>query len=244
MSKFKVYKKSIDIDYYVYFTKAYFAFNAYLKEQHSKSTDTDKIREMKNDVNISRKFASLVEDDKHFRDNLIALKETLSLTEIKNKDKVITFDRVKIGDHSIVKIFDESYHGVPYLVESIGKNKFKFMVKNIKSAHFEIENLESELNSISISSTQKFKVKALIERHCESYNINLSERIERLKSFKNLDNTDKTKISEDLYKGFIEILYKLRNALFHSEVEPNADVMKVYKFTYFILRKIIYKIPN
>jgi hypothetical protein len=72
----------------------------------------------------------------------------------------------------------------------------------------------------------------------------LSNEIESLKNFENLDNTEKNKLSKNLYKGFIEILYKLRNGLFHSEVEPNCDVMKVYKFTYFILRKILHKIPT
>ena len=47
-----------------------------------------------------------------------------------------------------------------------------------------------------------------------------------------------------LFKGFVEIIYKLRNALFHSEVEPNSDVMRVYKYAYFILRKLIKEIPS
>jgi hypothetical protein len=34
MTKFEIYRKLIDIDYYVYFTKAYFAFNAYLKANY------------------------------------------------------------------------------------------------------------------------------------------------------------------------------------------------------------------
>jgi hypothetical protein len=43
MHKFKSYRESIDIDYYVYFTKAYFAFNAYLKAKYPTLTDADKI---------------------------------------------------------------------------------------------------------------------------------------------------------------------------------------------------------
>jgi hypothetical protein len=39
MNKFKIYKESIDIDYYVYFTKAYFAFNAYLKYKYPNQND-------------------------------------------------------------------------------------------------------------------------------------------------------------------------------------------------------------
>ena len=52
MQKFKTYRDSIDIDYYVYFTKAYFAFNAYLKAKNPTLTDSDKIRKMKNDRTV------------------------------------------------------------------------------------------------------------------------------------------------------------------------------------------------
>ncbi|AXX87816.1 hypothetical protein AMRN_2101 [Malaciobacter marinus] len=56
MQKFKIYRDSIDIDYYVYFTKAYFAFNAYLKAKHPTLTDLDKIREMENRGRKNRKI--------------------------------------------------------------------------------------------------------------------------------------------------------------------------------------------
>ncbi|MFT4694110.1 MAG: hypothetical protein ACI8TE_001011 [Francisella sp.] len=68
--------------------------------------------------------------------------------------------------------------------------------------------------------------------------------LNKLEKYESIDRSDAKDMTEKLYKGFIEILYKLRNALFHSEVEPNKDVMKVYKLTYFILRKIIHKIPT
>ncbi|WP_424686775.1 MAG: hypothetical protein ACNI3H_01570 [Halarcobacter ebronensis] len=244
MQKFKIYRDSIDIDYYVYFTKAYFAFNAYLKAKHPTLTDLDKIREMKNDITVSRKFKSLVEDGKHFRDDLIALKENLNSTVIKNNNEIITFDRVKIGDHNVVEIFNESYNGVAYFIKAIDNDLFTFKVKDTQPNPFKIEQLEETLNSISITTTQKSKVRALITEHVENYNINLSNEIEILRNFNDLTNTEKAKLCENLYKGFIEILYKLRNGLFHSEVEPNSDVMKVYKFTYFILRKILHEIPT
>ncbi len=44
-----MYRGSIEIDYYIYFTKAYFAFNAYLKEKYPKNTDIDKIKKIKED---------------------------------------------------------------------------------------------------------------------------------------------------------------------------------------------------
>jgi len=58
MTKFGEYKKSIDIDYYVYFTKAYFAFNAYLKAQYPDNNDREKINNIKDDIVILSKFKS------------------------------------------------------------------------------------------------------------------------------------------------------------------------------------------
>lgn len=228
----------------MYFTKAYFAFNAYLKAKHPTLSDLDKIREMKNDITVLRKFDALVENGKHFRDDLVQLREKLNSTVIKNNNEIITFNRVKIGDHKVVEIFNESYNGVHYFIKAVPSDCFVFTVKTTQSTSFKIEDLESVLEEINISATQKSKVKALINGHVESYNINLSNEIEILRNYHNLNNTEKRKVSENLYKGFIEILYKLRNALFHSEVEPNGDVMKVYKYTYFILRKILHEIPT
>ena len=62
--------------------------------------------------------------------------------------------------------------------------------------------------------------------------------------YNELSRSEQQELLTKLYKGFIVIVYNLRNALFHSEVEPNSDVMRVYKFAYFILRKIIKEIPS
>ena len=94
-----------------------------------------------------------------------------------------------------------------------------------------------------LSQTQKDKVELEIEQYIASYSVNLELDIEKLPNIDSLDTQEKNQIIDRLYKGFIEIIYLLRNSLFHSEVEPNSDVMKVYKFAYFILRKILHEIP-
>lgn len=44
---------------------------------------------------------------------------------------------------------------------------------------------------------------------------------------------------ETIAKGLIEILYNLRNALFHGEVNPSQEVQKIYKEAYLILLNLI-----
>ena len=100
-----------------------------------------------------------------------------------------------------------------------------------------------KLNESNLSPTQKDKVKDEINQYVTSYSVNLELDIEKLLNIDNLDTQEENQIIDRLYKGFIEIIYLLRNSLFHSEVEPNSDVMKVYKFAYFIFRKILHEIP-
>lgn len=40
-------------------------------------------------------------------------------------------------------------------------------------------------------------------------------------------------------QGLISVFYKLRNALFHGEINPNDDANKVYGAAYHLLRRVI-----
>lgn len=44
---------------------------------------------------------------------------------------------------------------------------------------------------------------------------------------------------EKIAKGLIEILYNLRNVLFHGEINPSPEVQKIYKEAYYILYPLI-----
>jgi hypothetical protein len=244
MNKFKVYKEAIDIDYYAYFTKAYFAFNAYLKAQYPDDSDRDKIKKMKDNGIIESKFKQLIESERHFKDDLLSLKSTLETALIKNQEEYIFCSKVKIYDHEQKALFCESYCGVSYDVRSINGEKFTCTVRDISSNPFKYEELEDILSSLSISHTQKDKVKDVINGYVASYSVDLSNDIASLETLTDLTRTQQDEIIKRMYRGYIEIIYSLRNALFHSEVEPNNEVMKVYKFAYFILRKIVHKIPT
>jgi hypothetical protein len=52
-------------------------------------------------------------------------------------------------------------------------------------------------------------------------------------NFHFIQDTDK------LCKGIIEIIYNLRNVLFHGEIIPDSDTNKVYEPAYQILHTLI-----
>lgn len=244
MSKFKTYRESIDIDYYVYFTKSYFAFNAYLKEKYPSLTDKDQIAKMQTNTTIINKFEHLVNSGKHFKDDLISLQDIIIATKIMNNGKLVNLSEVKIGKHEVGEIFNEKYNRIKYYIRAIDGGKFTFKVKNKQSKPFLYEDLEANLQKVKITSTQRQKVKSEIIGFASRYILDFSKEIDKLNKFNEYESVDQSGIVKNIYQGYMAILYKLRNALFHSEVEPDEDVMKVYKFAYFTLRKIIHKIPT
>ena len=243
MTKFEIYRKLIDIDYYVYFTKAYFAFNAYLKAKYPDYNDREKIEQVKNNSILKTKFTNLLNEGKHFKDDLASLRTALHNAQIKNQEKFILFTEVKINQHEERELFNNAFNRVRYFIKSLNGEKFTFTVNGYNSQPFKYEELETQLRESGLSQTQKDKVELEIEQYIASYSVNLELDIEKLPNIDSLDTQEKNQIIDRLYKGFIEIIYLLRNSLFHSEVEPNSDVMKVYKFAYFILRKILHEIP-
>ncbi|MBC8334314.1 MAG: hypothetical protein ISR59_10850 [Anaerolineales bacterium] len=45
--------------------------------------------------------------------------------------------------------------------------------------------------------------------------------------------------AETLAKGVIEVLYLLRNSLFHGEIVPNNDAQHIYAAAYHILHELV-----
>ena len=56
------------------------------------------------------------------------------------------------------------------------------------------------------------------------------------------DTTNSSCYSIYIVKALIEILYQLRNVLFHGELVPNKGAQNVYKEAYLILKMILEKI--
>jgi len=186
----------------------------------------------------------LINSGKHFSDDLLSLKNSLDTALIKNQDEYILFNKVMVYNHRREILFKESYRTISYDIRAIDGEKFTFNVNGQNPNPFKFDELETILENITLSIPQQTKIENEINGFVASYSIDLTSDIEALSTLNTLSRAEQDKLLLKLYRGFIEILYTLRNSLFHSEVIPNNDVMKVYKFAYFILRKILHKIPT
>lgn len=237
MSYFDDYKKQMEIDYYIYFSKAYFAFNHYLKRQFSHyNDDRARINEAKKRSDLSKKFTKLLEKDTGaFARNLLHLHQALSSDSICNNGVAINFKNVEINSYYEHDLMKEKHKKIHYFVKMHNNGKFTISCggKNFTCTY---EELEQELKSEIQNPYQESRIKSVIDQEIYSYVKDIGKIIIRLEKSKTMENEE----CIDLYKGFIEIVYMLRNALFHSEINPsNKETKEAYEKAYFLLRDFI-----
>jgi hypothetical protein len=136
-----------------------------------------------------------------------------------------------------------------YIINKSGSNKFSY----IQPDGFDIDGLVSHQDFLRLTENQQINIRTCYEEINPSKPINLliqdpkilqniqdpikqqkiSDKYIQIGNFYFINDTDK------LCKGIIEILYKLRNVLFHGEIVPDNDTNKVYEPAYHILYTLI-----
>lgn len=249
MSDFQVfnnYKRLIEIDYFTLFTKCYFALNSYIKVKFQ-GNDREKIDQLKEDIKIQNRFNEFFKED-IFIANLKEFKNSLYEAQIINDGLLISFERVKIQAFSPKEIPEIIRNNIIYNLKIVGgKNeKIKFTClskKNNSNKQEEKEckysELEQILNNTDLSKPQRQIIKNSFDEEISQYHQNLNKIIDNI----NTSSSDEEK--KKIYKEFIEIIYLLRNALFHSQINPmQEDIHKVYKLAYILFKDFIYKLPT
>lgn len=244
LDSFKYYKEQMEIDYFTYFVKAYFALNAYIKAVF-KGSDRDKINQLKEYTKMQRKFIEDLLEEELFRENLKIFKDALTRAEIKNDGVIISFQEVETQPFKPKKLETINKNKIIYDLEIVGgkdkKIKFKCLNKKnmpIGPIECSYKELANRLNKSNFTGAQRGIIESAFKKEIDNYSKNLVQKIDDLN---NIDDVGKN----DVYKGSIEIIYCLRNALFHSQVDAQKqDVQEVYKFAYFLLRAIILELPT
>jgi len=204
-----------------------------------------------------------------FRSRIAELHVELERKHIFNKGERITFEDISIESnptlaHSLTYNGCEYkvQKGIPnrsgeidiFIYGKSGGIKFKYT----QTQSFNIYELTCNLDFLKLSATQQTTLKTCYEQINPSKRINLLIRdpdiIKRVKD--RSDKQSKTgqsrteewiEVSNLLFvndpdkicKGIIEILYNLRNVLFHGEIVPDNDTNKVYEPAYQILHTLI-----
>ncbi|WP_190810345.1 hypothetical protein [Flagellimonas sp. S3867] len=233
------------------------------------STERAIINEIKRSSNdFSNAIENYIEgtgdDSDNFRAYLASLCKALQDCTIENGEERISFSQIVIETNRYNQV-NENHRGIRYFIErDDSNNTVRVVVENSngtskyfldQASGYSIEEIKSHRQWNGLTSAQQEQ----LEQNYHSINprlpINLIRRPhEKLEgqsfdernyyecgSFDFVRNQDSSRKADSITKGLIEILYRLRNALFHGELDPSGDTMEVYKYTYLIMKMLIVK---
>ena len=256
-----------DIDYFSYFIKAWISFNAWYKNTITDcNSDRDFINAIKrhNTTKFRKSFDALLRstttENDLFKSNLANLHRLLLDVDIKdNNDRDISFEKIfRFDDSNKEQNHDERGFKLyvnltirKYIVSNVlititkdSRNLFKYTHNEYDEDHFE-ENFECSIdNSISNNQTKKKPIlnkkdtlKSLLQSanpiKFETVLSNDTKKCIDCAGIKFVDDKDK------LFSALVEVLYSLRNALFHGHIVPDKQTNKLYKEAYEVLKSIL-----
>lgn len=253
------WKALADIDYFGMFVKAYIPFNAWMNVSYpSQKTDREKINAIKRDPNPFRnKICALLNADtqegNNFRGLLGELHDLLENHYIYNQDKRISFTNVTLGKNSKNTV-EDSYRGIGYRVQYgngtpgntqthvLIKNKAEKALVNINQADYDLDNLKSHPDFIAIGSQDRKDRLINYYKQVEPYitkDFTTGFNINDEQCFYQCGNYKFAREDENIAKGLMEIIYNMRNSLFHGELIPDKEANMTYGAAYKIMRTLI-----
>ena len=250
----KEWREKTDIDYFSAFVRVYIPFNAWMnKHCQDENRDRDKINWIKTSSNTFRdKLIALLQMDEQegaeFRGKVGALYYALERSTVSNNGAKITFTNVTICRNANTTE-DQSRYGVKY------------------HAHYDLTAKKTML-TVSKKSGQKllnaifpdYPPEEIVNANKEFEALNRSQKDEVLSVYRRVNPWKKGSLlyegekkdegilcgayrmiveAKDLAAGIIEIIYSLRNALFHGVIDPTKDANKVYEEAYQIMHTLV-----
>lgn len=251
------WKALATIDYFGMFVKAYIPFNAWMNVSYpTLNTDREKINEIKRNPNTFRDGICALLNARNqrgyaFRGLLGELHELLESCYINNQSHRITFTDVVLGKNNN-NLATNSWRGIGFRVQygignthqtdSLIKNKAGNAIFHLSQNDYNIEDLKNNADFINkVNPNYQSLLLDCYNQVCPylhanftiGYDVNDSSSFIECGSYKFINEP------ENIAKGIIEILYNLRNSLFHGELIPNEDANRVYGAAYRILFELI-----
>ena len=245
------WKRLMAVDWLGQYVKAWIAFNAWYRNAWSKNNfklpkDREIIEEIKNDEGdvcskIERCLLDSSTGDKSFQSEVADLHSSLSQAGIKSNKKRISFEEIE--DYKHAKYIKETKNRITYKIKICADQKERIVIiKNSENKEIFNKTIkrrdEGHMPSKDwfepLTSPQKETLKAFLNESTPIHNlITSSSDCIQIGGFSFINNPN------IISRAIIEILYQLRNALFHGEITPDSETQKVYKPAYLILESII-----
>lgn len=250
----KQWLEQSDIDYFTHYVKAWIPFNAWYRHNYDTlEHERDILEEIKIDGNrIRTRFMAKIEgtdpDAEEIRNHIAALHRRLSSDPLEDRQKRrISFENVCIGRNPKTKEIFPSY-GLTYTVDRQKKPTKQVVCQIIKDrgvteeitqlGEWDLDTIQVHPDFLSLKDTDQSRMLECY-RHANPF------------LFRSLiaDAADTSSLKMDSYKfvsdraaifaGSVDILYAMRNLLFHGELVPDSQTNRTYEPAYHLLRHLI-----
>lgn len=260
--------KLIEVDWLGQYAKVWIAFNAWYREVFQSDggrriQDWKIIEKIKNDEQeICSTIESLLTEEtpesSAFRANIGELHDSLAQTNIISGGRRISFEAIE--DYQHAHDITETVNQITYKIEidiprrdpprrivvvmdSSDKEIFnQTIIREAENINLDETSFKSFLAQTkhSLSNSQQDTLRAFIQESSPIHNLLLADPNDNIKIGDFLLVNNKNLIA----RALIEILYQLRNSLFHGQIIPTSEVQKAYEPAYLILKRILLLVAN
>jgi len=246
-----------EFEYPILFIKAWLPFNAWYCNNYFdlKNNDRKILTEIKSDNNLFKtRLISLLDgnddDSIFFRQNLVRLNKQLEKCKVPSIDNCISFKSINFRKNP-TRIFRKVHSRCAYKIELIPPSQ-------TNNYRVKIDILNSLNNTIFVYQHSKYDRNHLIndsgfevlnERRqkivlegFESINPKFKESLILEKKKDSLKSIQEVMFIKDLNllaQSIIEVIYNIRCILFHGEIQPNKDNLKIYEPAFHMLKLLI-----
>ncbi|OYU79898.1 MAG: hypothetical protein CFE23_11625 [Flavobacterium sp. BFFFF1] len=246
-----------EFEYPILFIKSWLPFNAWYCNNYPQHRNKDRpiLEEMKVDNNLfTTRIISLLqnsdEDSTIFQNNLVKLYSFLESYKVPNAIDNISFRSLNFRTNPTTS-YIKSYRGHNYKVEIISPvQPYNYRIRvdilnpsggNIflyNHTKYDKSHLIADADFMQLSLTNK----NIILEGLEKVNPKLKESllvVRRNESLQTISNILFTNDTPLLAKAIIEVLYNIRCILFHGEIQPSKDNLKIYEPAFYMLKQLI-----
>ena len=252
LANIKQWHDQSDVDYFTYFVKAWIPFNAWYRHSYDTlKTEREILDQVKSDGNsIRSRFIAKIEggdpESQEIRNHIAALHRRLSADPLTGRaGKPVNFEKVLIGPNP--QHFAEHKHGHWFyrveritgsrtVVSTIKSNRGNVVCTISQTNGWKIEEFELDPAFVALNPDDKPRLRQCYEAADPFCFASLLAVGQQPADSIPMDGYFFVKDKAAIFAGLIEILYAMRNLLFHGELVPDPQTNRTYEPAYHLLR--------
>lgn len=249
-----------DVDFYSMFIKTWIPFNAwYMKNFYDEATNVTSDRNLidyikNNDNPYKTKIKNLIQGNSNesmlFKNLIKSIHDELELNSVPNEENRIRFSGLNLFPNPTRQEtinFNRRIYKFEY-IQNLPKTAKRFKCTIFKSNPGQTTIAIIELHKCSITELEQELIyqqqeNRVREKIKEGFNlINPKKPVNIVVANGGIHIQDKLYFENNLNlvsQVIIELLYQLRNKIFHGEINPNKNLSKLYEYAYLIQKQLI-----